>query len=120
MKDLKKMALTIVEAFLIVWIAFCIDLSRYYHIHFFGGASRLFSGDVYTQTYFWMLILVIIVFHEFLETIKDGLDVKQNHYLFGILVLIAIVCWLSSILTLFKYIIVFYVIIEGIKLKNKH
>lgn len=120
MKDLKKMVLLTVEAILIVWFSFSIDLANYYHLHFFGGANRLFSGDVYTQTYFWMLVLVVIAFHEFIETIKEGLDQKQIHYLYGILVVIGLACWFSTILTLFKYIIVIYLVVEGLKMKNKH
>lgn len=119
MKDIKYIALNFLMSFMIVTIAFMADLSEYYKIAFLDGARYLFAGDVYSLTYFGMLVLFVVVAFELIKIVMDGLGSSYFQLVYFIHILSMMVIYFLPIFHLFKLIIEISLFVSVIRISIK-
>lgn len=101
MKDIVYILKNAFVSFVLVSLAFIIDMAGYYRIDHMQSARRLFTGDIYTLTYYGIMILFMIVLYELWKTIMDPFEEYILYQLIFCIVL-AIVLLFLPIVSLFK------------------
>lgn len=110
MKDLQYILKNIGIGLAVVSLAFIIDLAGYYRVDFMNSARRLFTGDIYSLTYYGVLVLFVIVLWELWNTLNDAMEEKQRFIAFWICFILAIVGYFLPVFGLFKLIGIFFLV----------
>lgn len=108
MKDLQYILKNIGIGLAIVSLAFIIDLAGYYRVDLMNSARRLFTGDIYSLTYYGVLVLFVIVLWELWNTINEAMEEKQRFIAFWICFIIGVGVYFLPIFQLFKLIVLFF------------
>lgn len=115
MKDIIYIIKNSLISFAIVLFAFIIDLSNYYKINYMTSARRIFTGDIYTFTYFMMLVLFVIVVFELWKTVMEAYLEYRFYMMMGWIILFFVVDFLP-IISLFQLILKNFIIVVVIQL----
>lgn len=115
MKDIIYIIKNSFISFAIVLFAFIIDLSNYYKINYMTSARRIFTGDIYTFTYFMMLVLFVIVVFELWKTVMEAYLEYRFYMMMGWIILFFVVDFLP-IISLFQLILKNFIIVVVIQL----
>lgn len=115
MKDVIYIIKNSFISFAVVLFAFMIDLSNYYKINYMTSARRIFTGDIYTFTYFMMLVLFVIVVFELWKTVMEAYLEYRFYMMMGWIILFFVVDFLS-IISLFQLILKNFIIVVVIQL----
>lgn len=110
MKDLKYILKNVGISLVIVSLAFIIDLAGYYKVDFMNSARRLFSGDVYSLTYYGMLVLFVIVLWELWQTLNEAIEEKYRFIAFWSCFIGAVIFSFLPIFQLFRLIAIFFLV----------
>ncbi|WP_041138744.1 hypothetical protein [Beduini massiliensis] len=110
MKDLQYILKNIGIGLAVVSLAFIIDLAGYYRVDFMNSARRLFTGDIYSLTYYGVLVLFVIVLWELWNTLNDAMEEKQRFIAFWICFILVIIGYFLPVFGLFKLIGIFFLV----------
>lgn len=110
MSDIKYILKRFGVSFVVIPLAFFVDLAQYYRVDFTVAARRLFTGDIYSLTYYGILILFGMVVWELWGIIYETLDTKQQYIALIVFGILAVISLFLPIFSLFSYIIFLYCI----------
>lgn len=110
MKDLQYILKNVAIGLAVVSLAFIIDLAGYYRVDFMNSARRLFTGDIYSLTYYGVLVLFVIVLWELWNTLNEAMEEKQRFIAFWIWFIGAVAVYFLPIFQLFKLIAIFFLV----------
>ncbi|MFQ9923322.1 MAG: hypothetical protein ACLRVU_07400 [Beduini sp.] len=108
--DLQYILKNVAIGLTVVSLAFIIDLAGYYRVDFMNSARRLFTGDIYSLTYYGVLVLFVIVLWELWNTINEAMEEKQRFIAFWVCFIGAVAVYFLPVFQLFKLIAIFFLI----------
>lgn len=101
MSDLKYIIKCSVIGIITVTLGFMIDFSSYYQVDYVLALRRVLYGDIYTLSYYGILILLIIVLFEIWKIFMDVYEDKYRILIISVLFIIYIGLRYVSVYPLF-------------------